>query len=158
MGVQMQSERDLVDVDPEVAGLVADEVERQSSTICLIPSDNYVSRAVLDALGSVFTNKYSEGYAGRRYYGGQQVDRHRRLAPSAPARGSRQGEDRCRAWGDHEAVRRGRGRAPPSRRDGRERLPPYAIGDVRRLRRVDHIDRLEPWILYVFEQRLAVPE
>ena len=83
-----------------------------------------------------------------------------RTSPVRAIRGSRQGEDRCRAWGDHEAVRRGRGRPPPSRRDrsGRERLPPYAIGDVRRLRRVDHIDRLEPWILYIFEQRLAVPE
>jgi hypothetical protein len=52
------------------------------------------------------------------------------------------------------------GRTPPSRRDpsGRQRLPPYAVGDVRRLRRVDHIDRLEPWILYIFEQRLAGPE
>src|SRR5919108_2139429 len=48
-------------------------MERQSSTICLIPSENYVSRAVLETMGSVFTNKYSEGYAGRRYYEGQQV-------------------------------------------------------------------------------------
>jgi glycine hydroxymethyltransferase len=63
----------LADADPEVAGLIGDEIERQSSTICLIPSENYVSRAVLEALGSVFTNKYSEGYAGRRYYEGQQV-------------------------------------------------------------------------------------
>jgi glycine hydroxymethyltransferase len=52
---------------------VAEEVERQSSTICLIPSENYVSRAVLEAMGTVFTNKYSEGYPGRRYYEGQQV-------------------------------------------------------------------------------------
>jgi glycine hydroxymethyltransferase len=63
----------LADADPQVAGLVADEIERQSSTICLIPSENYVSRGVLEAMGSVFTNKYSEGYAGRRYYEGQQV-------------------------------------------------------------------------------------
>jgi glycine hydroxymethyltransferase len=63
----------LADADPEVASLVSDEIERQSSTICLIPSENYVSRAVLEAMGSVFTNKYSEGYAGRRYYEGQQV-------------------------------------------------------------------------------------
>src|ERR671936_321926 len=63
----------LADADPEVASLISDEIERQSSTICLIPSENYVSRAVLEAMGSVFTNKYSEGYAGRRYYEGQQV-------------------------------------------------------------------------------------
>jgi glycine hydroxymethyltransferase len=71
----------LADVDPAVATLIADEIERQSSTICLIPSENYVSRAVLEAMGSVFTNKYSEGYSGRRYYEGQQVvDRLEQLA------------------------------------------------------------------------------
>jgi glycine hydroxymethyltransferase len=59
--------------DPEVAALIDRETRRQSGTICLIPSENYVSAAVLEALGSVFTNKYSEGYAGKRYYEGQQV-------------------------------------------------------------------------------------
>lgn len=63
----------LVDVDPAVAALVEGELERQPTTISLIPSENYVSHAVLEAMGSVFTNKYSEGYAGRRYYEGQQV-------------------------------------------------------------------------------------
>jgi glycine hydroxymethyltransferase len=59
--------------DPEVARLVELEFERQSHTLCLIPSENHVSRAVLEAMGTAFTNKYSEGYAGRRYYEGQQV-------------------------------------------------------------------------------------
>src|SRR5713101_3862788 len=59
--------------DPIVARLIEAEIERQSETICLIPSENYASRAVLEAMGSVFTNKYSEGYPGRRYYEGQQV-------------------------------------------------------------------------------------
>jgi glycine hydroxymethyltransferase len=63
----------LEQVDPAVAGLIEQEFERQSQTICLIPSENHVSRAVLAALGSVLTNKYSEGYAHRRYYEGQQV-------------------------------------------------------------------------------------
>jgi glycine hydroxymethyltransferase len=63
----------LEQADPAVARLVEQEFERQSQTICLIPSENHVSRAVLAALGSVFTNKYSEGYAHRRYYEGQQV-------------------------------------------------------------------------------------
>jgi len=63
----------LEQADPAVAGLVEQEFERQSQTICLIPSENHVSRAVLAALGSVLTNKYSEGYAHRRYYEGQQV-------------------------------------------------------------------------------------
>jgi glycine hydroxymethyltransferase len=74
-------ETPLEEVDVAVAALIADEIERQSSTICLIPSENYASRAVLEAMGSVFTNKYSEGYAGRRYYEGQQVvDRLETLA------------------------------------------------------------------------------
>src|SRR4029453_3348580 len=59
--------------DPAVAELIESEIARQSETICLIPSENYVSRAVLEAMGSAFTNKYSEGYPGRRYYEGQQV-------------------------------------------------------------------------------------
>src|SRR5437667_11770049 len=59
--------------DKQVAALIAGEQTRQREGLELIPSENYVSRAVLDALGSVFTNKYSEGYAGKRYYEGQQV-------------------------------------------------------------------------------------
>jgi glycine hydroxymethyltransferase len=59
--------------DSAVAELIEEEIERQSRTIGLIPSENYASRAVLAAMGSVFTNKYSEGYPGRRYYEGQQV-------------------------------------------------------------------------------------
>lgn len=58
--------------DKAVADLIADENERQRKGIELIPSENYVSADVLEALGSVFTNKYSEGYPNRRYYGGQE--------------------------------------------------------------------------------------
>jgi glycine hydroxymethyltransferase len=87
VSVLMQIEPELGEADPEVATLVSDEIERQSSTICLIPSENYVSRAVLEAMGSVFTNKYSEGYAGRRYYEGQQVVD--RLEPLAVERAKR---------------------------------------------------------------------
>jgi glycine hydroxymethyltransferase len=58
--------------DPEVARLINDEARRQFEKIRLIPSENYVSLAVLEASGSVLTNKYSEGYPGRRYYEGQQ--------------------------------------------------------------------------------------
>ncbi|MGO3702053.1 MAG: serine hydroxymethyltransferase [Candidatus Saccharimonadales bacterium] len=58
--------------DKEVARLIEQETERQKTNIELIPSENYVSNDVLTALGSVFTNKYSEGYPGRRYYGGQE--------------------------------------------------------------------------------------
>jgi glycine hydroxymethyltransferase len=73
VSVQAAVEAGLWQADPEVARLVEEEIRRQSESICLIPSENYVSRAVLEAMGSVFTNKYSEGYAGRRYYEGQQV-------------------------------------------------------------------------------------
>jgi glycine hydroxymethyltransferase len=58
--------------DPEIAGLIHDEARRQADKFRLIPSENYVSVAVLEAVGTVLTNKYSEGYAGRRYYEGQQ--------------------------------------------------------------------------------------
>jgi glycine hydroxymethyltransferase len=64
---------DLGRSDPEVARLVELEFARQSNTLCLIPSENHVSAAVLEAMGSVFANKYSEGYPSRRYYEGQQV-------------------------------------------------------------------------------------
>jgi glycine hydroxymethyltransferase len=58
--------------DPEIAGLIEGEARRQFEKIRLIPSENYVSVAVLEASGTVLTNKYSEGYPGRRYYEGQQ--------------------------------------------------------------------------------------
>lgn len=58
--------------DTKIAELIAAEEKRQHDGLELIPSENYVSRDVLTALGSVFTNKYSEGYPGRRYYGGQE--------------------------------------------------------------------------------------
>lgn len=58
--------------DNLIAKLIDDETQRQRSGLELIPSENYVSRQVLDALGSTLTNKYSEGYPGMRYYGGQE--------------------------------------------------------------------------------------
>ena len=62
--------RTLAETDPEVAQAIRDERERQNNGIELIASENFVSRAVLEAAGSVLTNKYAEGYPGRRYYGG----------------------------------------------------------------------------------------
>jgi glycine hydroxymethyltransferase len=59
--------------DPEVAGLIHQELERQQTTLQLIASENFTSPAVLAASGSVLTNKYSEGYPGKRYYGGNRV-------------------------------------------------------------------------------------
>ncbi len=67
--------------DQKIAQLIEKEANRQQSSIELIPSENYVSDQVLEALGSVFTNKYSEGYPGRRYYGGQDnADKVEQLA------------------------------------------------------------------------------
>src|SRR3954465_7099881 len=63
-------QRALPDVDREIADAIALETERQNDTLELIASENHVSRAVLTAMGSVFTNKYAEGYPGKRYYGG----------------------------------------------------------------------------------------
>ncbi|HVO28878.1 MAG TPA: serine hydroxymethyltransferase [Candidatus Paceibacterota bacterium] len=59
--------------DPQVYGIIKREEQRQKEGIELIASENYVSRAVLEAMGSVLTNKYSEGYPGKRYYGGNEV-------------------------------------------------------------------------------------
>ncbi len=62
----------LSQLDPDVYNSIEAEITRQKEGLELIPSENYVSQEVLEALGSVFTNKYSEGYPGKRYYGGQQ--------------------------------------------------------------------------------------
>ena len=68
-------------VDPDIADAIRDEVRRQQSTLELIASENFVSAAVLEAMGSPLTNKYAEGYPGRRYYGGCEfVDRAETLA------------------------------------------------------------------------------
>src|SRR5919199_4471558 len=68
-------------VDPEVAAAIRDEFDRQQYTLELIPSENIASPAVLQALGSLFNNKYAEGYPGKRYYGGcVNVDRIETLA------------------------------------------------------------------------------
>jgi glycine hydroxymethyltransferase len=68
-------QRSLAETDPDVAQAIARETERQADGLELIASENFVSTAILEAAGSVFTNKYAEGYPGRRYYGGcEQVD------------------------------------------------------------------------------------
>lgn len=63
----------LAHTDPELAGYLQEELERQQTGLELIPSENIVSLAVLEALGSIGTNKYSEGYPGKRYYGGCEI-------------------------------------------------------------------------------------
>ncbi len=69
----MHLDAPLSDVDPAVSSLIARDVERQRSFVHLIASENFVSRAVMEASGSVLTNKYSEGYPGKRYYEGCEI-------------------------------------------------------------------------------------
>jgi len=66
-------QRPLDKVDPQIADLLREEAVRQATGLELIPSENLVSEAVLEAMGSIFTNKYAEGYPGKRYYGGCEV-------------------------------------------------------------------------------------
>jgi glycine hydroxymethyltransferase len=67
------TEPNLTTADPEIAQLIEQEARRQHDKVRLIPSENYASKAVMEATGSVLSNKYSEGYAGKRYYEGQQL-------------------------------------------------------------------------------------
>src|SRR5579862_7477127 len=66
----MENTARLIDVDPQIFKVLQDETRRQEEGLELIASENFVSPAVLEAMGSVLTNKYAEGYPGRRYYGG----------------------------------------------------------------------------------------
>ncbi|HSX04944.1 MAG TPA: serine hydroxymethyltransferase [Candidatus Saccharimonadales bacterium] len=99
-------------IDEEIARLIAAEEKRQREGLELIPSENYVTRDVLNAMGSVFTNKYSEGYVGKRYYGGQEntdqieqiaIDRAKKLfgadhANVQPLGGAQANEAAEHAW------------------------------------------------------------
>lgn len=77
----MTDDQLLPDVDPEFTELLTKDLERQNSSIHLIASENFASKAVMQATGSIFTNKYAEGYPGRRYYEGCQfIDEMERLA------------------------------------------------------------------------------
>src|SRR5437016_2362908 len=72
---------DLAEVDPEIHAAVGAELRRQETTLEMIASENFAPLAVMQAQGSVLTNKYAEGYPGRRYYGGcENVDVVERLA------------------------------------------------------------------------------
>ncbi len=79
--ISQRMNRPLAEVDPEIAEALREEGRRQGTGLELIPSENFVSEAVLEAMGSVLTNKYAEGYPGKRYYGGCEfVDRAEQLA------------------------------------------------------------------------------
>ena len=117
--------------DDEVLALIDREVERQNTTIQLIASENFTSPAVLRATGSVLTNKYSEGYPGKRYYGGNEVideveDVARDAGQGPLQRPARQRAAARRRQRQHGRVPRaagpGRHRARPAPRPGR---PPH---------------------------------
>src|SRR3954465_6160780 len=77
----MENTATLSQVDPEIATAIVDEEKRQEEGLELIASENFVSRAVMEAMGSALTNKYAEGYPGKRYYGGcEEVDKAETLA------------------------------------------------------------------------------
>jgi glycine hydroxymethyltransferase len=81
MNEQDRMSRPLAEADPEIAALIRQETERQHSRLELIASENFTSEAILEAAGSTLTNKYAEGYPGRRYYGGcEYVDTIENLA------------------------------------------------------------------------------
>jgi len=81
--IRTKSLEPLKNADPEIASIITDEQQRQQENLIMIASENLVSKAVLEAQGSVLTNKYAEGYAGARYYGGCSfVDRAEELACS----------------------------------------------------------------------------
>ncbi|ODV91947.1 hypothetical protein CANCADRAFT_23607 [Tortispora caseinolytica NRRL Y-17796] len=87
----------LKDSDPEMYAIIEDEKKRQKESLTLIPSENFTSRAVMDALGSEMQNKYSEGYPGARYYGGNEIiDKSERLCQTRALRAFKLDSD---SWG-----------------------------------------------------------
>src|SRR5690348_14956118 len=81
MNEQQLMARPLAEVDPEVFDAIQKELDRQNSRLELIASENFTSQAILEATGSIFTNKYAEGYPGKRYYGGcEYADKVEQLA------------------------------------------------------------------------------
>ena len=122
----------LASVDPEIAAAIEHEAARQEEGLELIASENFVSPAVLEAAGSVMTNKYAEGYPGKRYYGGCEfVDVAESLAidraKAAVRRRARQRPAALRRAGQHVRVRRdAQARRHDPRHEPRPRRPPDA--------------------------------
>ena len=110
----------LNEADPQIAAAIDNEVRRQHEGLELIASENFVSEAVLEAMGSVFTNKYAEGYPGKRYYGGCEFadvveESGARAGQEALRRRARQRAAARRIAGQHGSLsRRCCSRATPS--------------------------------------------
>ena len=136
--------RTLAETDPEIAAAIRDERHRQNSGLELIASENFVSRAVLEAAGSVLTNKYAEGYPGQALLRRLRVRRRRRARGDRPREGAVRRRPRQRAAafgraGQHgrlpHAAEAGRHRA---RHEPRPRRPPHARPSAEFLRQALH--------------------
>ena len=132
-------QRSLADTDPEIADAIQHETERQADGLELIASENFVSAAVLEAAGSVMTNKYAEGYPGKRYYGGCEfVDvaeslaiarakalfgaEHANVQPHSGAQANMARLPDAAEAGRHRARHEPRARRPPHARPSAELL------------------------------------
>ena len=120
----------LAEADPEIYDAIRAELERQDTRLELIASENFTSEAVLEATGSVFTNKYAEGYPGKRYYGGCEYadvveNLARDRAKEAVQGRIRQRSAALRLPGESGGVRRGApaGRHGPRHEPGARRPP-----------------------------------
>ena len=151
-------ERPLADVDPEVAEAIGRELERQQRTLEMIASENFVPEAVLECQGSVLTNKYAEGYPGKRYYGGCEhvdvieqlaIDRakalfgaeHANVQPHAGAQANASVYHALLAAGRHDHGPRAAARRPPHARHEDQRVGPAlrhrAVRGLAREHRID---------------------
>ena len=132
--------RPLAEVDPEIAEVLRGELEREQRTLEMIASENFVPRAVLECQGSVLTNKYAEGYPGRRYYGGCEwvdiseqlaIDRAKALFGAEHANVQPHSGAQANAAVYHALLRAGR---DDHGAVARPRRPPHARHEDQRLR------------------------
>ena len=148
----------LIDVDPEIANAIRLETERQASKLELIASENFVSEAVLEAMGSPLTNKYAEGYPGKRYYGGCEfvdvaetlaIERakqlfgadHANVQPHSGAQANMAAYFALLNYGDTILGLNLGARRPPDPRESGQLLRPILQGDPVQRGRQDGADR-----------------
>src|SRR4051812_6472172 len=139
--------RHVAEVDPEIADLLESELHRQETTLEMIASENFVPQAVLDCQGSVLTNKYAEGYPGRRYYGGcGYVDAIEAVAIARAEEGFGGGHAKVRphARAPTNTARSHSPVSPPDTRMGTKRCPRGRLSRPDQPRRHDHGHEARP--------------